>query len=91
MEKYWYFLIPAILCAFIPTNAIDKFTRAWIPDGKKRARFFLLVLTVMCLFFTVCLLFVTENLPWGIRLLLSLFPLVSLIIGFFIGKYSHRK
>ena len=91
MEKYWYFLIPAILCALTPASALDNVTRKWIPDDKKRAKFFLTVLVVMCLFFTVCLLFVTKDLPWGIRLPLSLFPLVSLVIGFFIGKYRHGK
>ena len=91
METYWYFLLPAILCAIIPTSAIDRVTRKWIPEDKKRVKFFLTVLTLMCLFFTVCLLLVTKNLPWGIRLILSLFPLVSLIIGFFIGKYRHRS
>ena len=91
MEKYWYFLIPAILCAIVPSTAIDNVTRKWFPDDKKRAKFFLTVLTVMCLCYTVCLLFVTKNLPWGIRLPLSLFPLAGLIIGFFIGKYRHRK
>ena len=91
MEKYWYFLLPAILCAMIPANTIDKVTRKWIPDNKKRAKFFLLVLTAMCLFFTLYLLFVTKDLPCGIRLPLSLFPLICLIIGFFVGKYRHRR
>ena len=78
MAKYWYFLLPAILCAIIPSKSIDAATRKWIPDDKKRAKFFMLVLIAMCLFYTVCLLSVTANLPWAIRLPLSLFPLMAL-------------
>ena len=91
METYWYFLLPAILCAIIPTSAIDRVTRKWIPEDKKRAKFFLTVLTVMCLCYTVCLLFVTKNLPWGIRLPLSFFPMLALALGLFIGIHRHRK
>ena len=91
MLKYWYFLLPAILCAIVPSETIDRATRKWIPDNKKRAKFFLLVLTGMCLFYSVALLLVTKNLPWGVRIPLALFPLLALGLGLLMGKFLHRK
>ena len=91
MEKYWYFLIPAILIALLPADAVNRATKKWIPDEKKRARFFLGILLAMSVFFTVLLFFVTKNIPLGFRLPMCLFPVVSVTVGFLIGRFVSKK
>ena len=44
MEKYWYYLIPAILMCLIPSDTINETTKKWIPNEKKRARLFMVIL-----------------------------------------------
>ena len=91
MLKYWYFLLPAILMALIPSETIDRNTKKWIPDERKRAKFFIGILIAMAIFFTIFLLVVTKHIPWGIRLPLSIFPLISVGLGFLIGKFLNKK
>ena len=91
MLKYWYFLLPAILMALIPSETIDRNTKKWIPDERKRAKFFIGILIAMAIFFTIFLLVVTKQIPWGIRLPLSIFPLISVGLGFLIGKFLNMK
>ena len=91
MLRYWYFLLPAILMALIPSDTIDKATKKWIPDDKNRAKFFLGILIAMAAFFTVFLLLITRNIPWGLRLPMSVFPLVSVGLGLLIGRFINKK
>ncbi|MBR1972177.1 MAG: hypothetical protein IKA16_01925 [Oscillospiraceae bacterium] len=91
MVKYWYFLLPAILMALIPGETINTVTKKWIPDEKKRAKFFMGILTGCMTLTTVLLFLVSENIPWHVRLPLCLFPLVSVGLGFLLGKFFSRK
>jgi len=91
MVKYWYFLLPAILLCLIPTEKIDAVTKKWIPDEKKRAKFFLGILVTMAAFFTVLLFLVSRNIPWTLRIPLSCFPLISVGIGFLLGRFWKNK
>lgn len=91
MVKYWYFLLPAILMALIPSETINTVTKKWIPDKKKRAKVFLAILVGICVLTTVFLFLVSENIPWHVRLPLCLFPLVSVGLGFLLGKFFSRK
>ena len=91
MVKYWYFLLPAILMALIPGETINTVTKKWIPDVKKRAKVFLGILVGICVLTTVFLFLVSENIPWHVRLPLCLFPLVSVGLGFLLGKIFSRK
>lgn len=91
MVKYWYFLLPAILMALIPSETINTVTKKWIPDEKKRAKVFLGILVGICVLTTVFLFLVSENIPWHVRLPLCLFPLVSVGLGFLLGKFFSRK
>ena len=91
MVKYWYFLLPAILMALIPSETINTVTKKWIPDEKKRAKVFLGILVGICVLTTVFLFLVSENIPWHVRLPLCLFPLVSVGLGFLFGKFFSRK
>ena len=90
MSKYWYFLLPAILCAIIPSDWIDKTTKKLIPDDKKRAKVFFGILIGMAVFFTVWLFLITQNIPQPVRFLLSLFPLASVGLGLLIGKMLNK-
>lgn len=91
MVKYWYFLLPAILMALIPGETINTVTKKWIPDEKKRAKVFLVILVDICVLTTVFLFLVSENIPWHVRLPVCLFPLVSVGLGFLLGKFFSRK
>lgn len=91
MVKYWYFLLPAILMALIPSETINTVTKKWIPDEKKRAKVFLGILVGICVLTTVFLFLVSENIPWHVRLPICLFPLVSVGLGFLLGKFFSRK
>lgn len=91
MVKYWYFLLPAILMALIPSETINTVTKKWIPDEKKRAKVFLGILVGICVLTTVFLFLVSENIPWHVRLPVCLFPLVSVGLGFLLGKFFSRK
>lgn len=91
MERYWYFLIPAILICLIPSEAINETTKKWIPNEKKRAKCFMGILICMAVYFTVLLFFVTENIPLGFRWTMCLFPITSVAIGFLIGKFLNKK
>ena len=91
MIKYWYFLIPAILMCLIPSEVINETTRKWIPDEKKRAKFFMGILIGMAVFYTVILFFVTENIPMGLRLPLCLFPLIGVGLGLLIARFVNNK
>lgn len=91
MVKYWYFLLPAILMALIPGETTNTVTKKWIPDEKKRAKVFLVILVGICVLTTVFLFLVSENIPWHVRLPVCLFPLVSVGLGFLLGKFFSRK
>ena len=91
MVKYWYFLIPAILLCLVPSEKINEVTKKWIPDEKKRARFFLGILIGMAVCSTIVLFFVSKNIPWSFRLPMCLFPLAGVGIGFLIGKHVNKK
>ena len=91
MVKYWYFLLPAILMALIPSETINTVTKKWIPDEKKRAKVFLGILVGICVLTTVFLFLVSENIPWHVRLPICLFPLVSVGLGVLLGKFFSRK
>ena len=91
MLKYWYFLLPAILMALIPGETIDKATKKWIPDDKKRSKFFLGLLVGMCVLTTLFLFLISQNIPWHVRLPLCLFPALGVGLGFLIGKFFTRK
>lgn len=90
MLKYWYVLLP-ILMALIPSDAIDKATKKWIPDEKKRAKFFLGLLTAMAAFFTILLLLITKNIPWRLRISMSVCPLVGVGLGLLIARLVNKK
>ena len=91
MVKYWYFLLPAILVALIPSQAINTLTKKWIPDEKKRAKFFMGVLIGMIVLTTIFLILVSRNIPWHFRLPMCLFPLASLGLGIIVGKFCSKK
>ena len=91
MLKYWYFLLPAILMALIPSETIDKTTKKWIPDDRKRAKFFMGILIAMATFFTILLLLVTKNIPLGFRIPMSVFPLVGVGLSLLIAKFINKK
>ena len=91
MLKYWYFLLPAVLMCLIPSDTINETTKKWIPNEKKRAKFFMGILIGMAVFYTVVLFFVTKNIPLGFRLPMCLFPIAGVIIGFLIGKSIKKK
>lgn len=90
-EDYWYIVIPGILLSLIPAKTINQLTKKWIPDEKKRAKFFMSILIGMSVFFTMLLFFVTENIPLGFRLPMCLFPVISVGLGFFLAKIVNRK
>lgn len=90
-EDYWYFLLPAILMALIPGEAINNVTRKWIPDEKKRAKFFMAILVGFMTLTTILLFLVSENIPWHFRLPICLLPLVGVGLGFLIGKFFSKK
>lgn len=89
-ENYWYFLLPVILMALIPGETINTVTKKWIPDEKKRAKFFMDILTGCMTITTVLLFLVSENIPCHVRLPLCLFPLVSVGLGFLVGRYLKK-
>lgn len=91
MLKYWYFLLPAILMCLIPSDVINEITKKWIPNEKKRAKFFMGILIGMAVFYTVILFFVTDNIPLNFRLPMCLLPIAGVAIGFLIGKYVNKK
>ena len=91
MEKYWYYLIPAILMCLIPSDTINETTKKWIPNEKKRARLFLGILLGMAVFFMVLLFFVSRNIPLSFRLPMCLFPVIGVGLGFLIGRFLNRK
>ena len=90
-HDYWYFLLPAILMALIPGDALNKATKKWIPDEKKRAKFFMGMLIAFLTITTVLLLLVSENIPWHFRLSICLFPALGVGLGFLLGKFFTRK
>jgi len=79
-----------LLC-LIPTEKIDAVTKQWIPDEKMRAKFFLGFLIAMAVLFTILLLLVSPNTPWILRIPLSCFPLISVGIGFLLGRFWKNK
>lgn len=91
MERYWYFLIPAIVMCLIPSNTINETTKKWIPHEKKRAKFFMGILIGMSVCFTVFLFFVSKNIPLGSRLPMCLFPVIGVGLGFLIGRFLNKK
>lgn len=90
MVEYWYFLLPVILVALIPSETINSVTKKWIPDEIKRAKFFMGILVGMMALTTVFLLLVSKNIPWGFRLPMCLFPLAGVGFGFLIGRFLHK-
>lgn len=91
MVEHWYFLLPAILVALIPSETINTVTKKWIPDEKKRAKFFMGILVGIMVITTIFLFLVSQNIPWHVRLPICLFPLISLGLGIFLEKLFSKK
>lgn len=91
MSKYWYFLLPAILTA-VSSEAIDKAMKKWIPNDRKRAKFYQGFLFAMTVFYGIWIWLMTKDIfPLPLCLFLSGFPLACAGIGTLIAWKRHNK
>ena len=90
MTDSWYFLLPAILAAIIPSREIEEYTKKRIPNDQKRAKINLVFLISMAVFFSVILFLITDAMPIHIRITLSAVPIAGVGIGVLIAKLFKK-
>lgn len=90
MDKYWYFLIAILIAA--SSESLDKATKKWIPDNRKRAKFYQGILFSMATFYSIVMFFVTKAIfPLPISIFLSGFPVICIIAGTLYSYFKHRN
>ena len=91
MKKYWYIFLLAMLVA-ASSEQLDKATKKWIPDDRKRAKLYQGILLAMTALYSIIMFFVTKDIfSLPVSLFLSGFPVICAIAGTLYAYFKHKK
>ena len=91
MKKYWFIFLLAMLVA-ASSESLDKATKKWIPDDRKRAKLYQRILIGMAVLYSIIMFFITKDIfSLPVSLFLSGFPVICVLAGTLYAYLKHRK
>ena len=91
MKKYWFIFLVAMLVA-ASSESLDRATKKWIPDDRKRAKLYQGILFGMAALYSIIMFFITRDIfHLPVSLFLSGFPLICVIAGALYAYFKYKE